>query len=261
MSRWIDAHNHLQDPRLGEAAPLIGAMREAGVCHCVVNATCEQDWPSVDALANAHPDFITPAFGIHPWKAHTASAGWQERLAGLLEKHPQAIIGECGLDGWIDAPTREIQRPVFAAQLDLARQLDRPITIHCLKAWGVLLDCLAAVPAVPRMLLHSFGGSLETARQLARLGAWFSFSGHFLHPRKAAVLDVMRQLPHERILVETDAPDMLPPHEYLSHPLPGNLNHPANLPSIASALGAAIGMDAGSFASLTRHNTHVWLGR
>jgi TatD DNase family protein len=260
MSGWIDAHNHLHDPRLGAAGPLVCAMQAAGIRHCVVNATREADWAAVETLATAWPDFITPAFGIHPWHAHTAAGGWQERLAALLEKHPQATIGECGLDRWIECPALEVQRPVFVAQLDLARQLDRPVTIHCLKAWGPLMEVLSQNPP-PRMLLHSFGGSWETARELTRLGAWFSFSGHFLHPRKAAVLDVFRKLPRERILVETDAPDMLPPPAQITHPLPDPLNHPANLPAIACALSAALGIDPEVFAARARSNTHAWLGR
>lgn len=251
MSGWTDSHNHLQDPRLGEAGPVIRAMRDAGVGRCVVNATCEADWPAVEALA--HPDFIMPAFGIHPWKAHRAAAGWRGRLASLLEKNPQASIGECGLDQWISSPPLEIQRPVFMTQLELAREMRRPITIHCLKAWGPLIDALVACPP-PRFLMHSFGGSIETARRLLPLGAYFSFSGHFLHPRKAAALEVFRQLPRERILLETDAPDMLPPDEIVSHPLPEKLNHPANLPAIGRALAEALGMAAEELAELTRTN-------
>jgi TatD DNase family protein len=221
-----------------------------------VNATCEADWPAVEALALAHPHFIRPAFGIHPWKARAAADGWWERLSGLLEKHPQATIGECGLDQWVSSPSMEIQLPVFMAQLDLARVMNRPVTIHCLKAWGLLIDALAECPP-PRFLMHSFGGSIETARRLLPLGAYFSFSGYFLHPRKAAVLEVFRQLPHDRILLETDAPDMLPPDEIIGHPLPGKLNHPANLPAIGHALAAALGMDAGEFAEFTRANAEA----
>ncbi len=254
MSCWTDSHNHLQDPRLGDAAPVIAAMRAAGVTRCVVNATCEADWPAVEALALAHPDFVSTAFGIHPWKAHTAADGWSVRLTCLLEKHPHASIGECGLDQWVSSPPMEIQRPVFMAQLELAREMRRPVTIHCLKAWGPLLEALAECPP-PRFLMHSFGGSIETARRLLPLGACFSFSGHFLHPRKAAVLEVFRQLPRDRILLETDAPDMLPPDEIISHPLPEKLNHPANLPAIGRALAAALGMEAEELAALTRANT------
>ena len=142
------------------------------------------------------------------------------------------------------------------AQLELAREMRRAVTIHCLKAWGPLIDALAECPP-PRFLMHSYGGSIETARRLLPLGAYFSFSGHFLHPRKAAALEVFRQLPHDRILLETDAPDMLPPDEIISHPLTGKLNHPANLPSIGRALATVLGMEAEEIAELIRANAHA----
>jgi TatD DNase family protein len=254
MHRWTDSHNHLQDPRLGDPRPIIAAMKSSGVTRCVVNATQEADWVFVKNLADAEPGFVLPAFGIHPWHAHTATPGWQERLRSLLENHPQASIGECGLDTWISEPSMEIQQPVFLDQLRLARELGRPLTIHCLKAWSALFDAFSEAPPPPRFLMHSFGGSIETARRLIPRGAYFSFSGHFLHPRKSSVLEVFRQLPHDRILLETDAPDMLPPAEFLTHPLPGNHNHPANLPAIGHALAAALGMSPETLAEITRDN-------
>jgi TatD DNase family protein len=260
MPRWTDSHNHLQDPRLGEPGLVIAAMKQAGITRCVVNATRESDWAAVEALAVAEPEFISPAFGIHPWQAHTATEGWRKRLAELLEKLPQASIGECGLDQWVSEPSLEIQRPVFVGQLRLAREMDRSVTIHCLKAWGALFDCFAETPPPSRFLMHSFGGSIETARRLIPLGACFSFSGHFLHPRKTAVLEVFRQLPHDRILLETDAPDMLPPPEVITHPLPDHHNHPANLPAIGQALATALGITAGEIATLTRDNSRRFLG-
>jgi TatD DNase family protein len=178
----------------------------------------------------------------------------------LLEKHPQSSIGECGLDSWISAPSLEIQRPVFIDQLRLARELDRPLTIHCLKAWGALFDAFSEAPPPARFLMHSFGGSIETAHRLVPLGAYFSFSGHFLHPRKSAVLDVFRQLPPDRILLETDAPDMLPPAEIITHPLPENHNHPANLPAIGHALAAALGMPPETLSETTRRNARQCFG-
>ena len=254
MPGWTDAHNHLHDPRLGEPAPVIAAMRAAGVERCVVNATRESDWPAVEALALGHPDLVVPAFGIHPWQAHTAERGWQGRLAMLLEKYPQSSIGECGLDQWVASPALEIQRPVLIDQLRLAREMQRPVTLHCLKAWGALFEVLAEAPPPDRFLMHSFGGSIETARRLIPAGAYFSFSGYFLHERKSAVADVFRHLPPDRILLETDAPDMLPPVALITHPLPGKLNHPANLPALGHALAAALGMSPETLAELTRHN-------
>lgn len=254
MPAWIDAHNHLQDPRLQSAGSLVSAMREAGITRCVVNATREEDWGAVLRLAADHPDFVLPALGIHPWHAHTATAGWQDRLSTILETHPAASIGECGLDKWVESPSIDIQMPVFLEQLRLAREMDRPVTIHCLKAWEPLFEAFKHEPPPRRFLMHSFGGSIETARRLIPLGAYFSFSGYFLQPRKSSTVEVFRQLPQDRLLVETDAPDMLPPDEVISHPLPGQHNHPANLPSIAGHLAAALNLSPSELSRITSEN-------
>ncbi len=260
MISWTDAHNHLQDPRLGDSAPVIAAMKMAGVERCVVNATSEEDWPAVEKLALDHPGFVFPAFGIHPWHAHTATDGWQDRLVKLLEKHPLASIGECGLDQWVSSPGIEIQRPVFSDQLRISREMNRPVTIHCLKAWGALFEAFAESPPPPRFLMHSYGGSIETARRLIPLGAYFSVSGYFLHDRKSSALEVFRQLPQERILLETDAPDMLPPDASISHPLPEKRNHPANISVIGEAVASKLGMKTDDFAALTAENARCCFG-
>jgi TatD DNase family protein len=254
MLHWTDSHNHLQDARLGNPGPVVAAMKSAGVTHCIVNATREADWPAVENLATSEAEFISPAFGIHPWQAHTAADGWQERLKTLSKKHPHASIGECGLDQWISHPRIEVQLPVFIDQLRLARELQRPLTIHCLKAWAPLFEAFSEAAPPTRFLMHSFSESIETARRLIPLGAYFSFSGHFLHPRKKAVIEVFRDLPTDRILLESDAPDMLPPGEIMTHLLPENHNHPANLPAIGQALAAALGMTAADLAETTRAN-------
>ena len=260
MLSWTDAHNHLQDPRLGDPAPVIAAMKAAGVERCVVNTTREEDWPAVEKLALVYPGFVFPAFGIHPWHAHTAAEGWQERLGKLLGKDPQASIGECGLDQWVSTPGMEIQRPVFSEQLRLARKMNRPVTIHCLKAWGALFEAFSESPPPPQFLMHSFGGSIETARRLIPLGAYFSISGYFLHDRKSSVLEVFRQIPADRILMETDAPDMLPLDDRITHPLPEKRNHPANLPVIGHAVASKLGMKPGEFAAMTAENSRRCFG-
>ncbi|MGJ8696342.1 MAG: TatD family hydrolase [Verrucomicrobiaceae bacterium] len=227
----IDAHNHLQDPRFaGQQETLIKEMKAAGIAACVVNGTGEHDWPAVAQLAENHPGFIIPSFGLHPWKVGSHSPDWLSTLRDYLSRFPNAAVGECGLDRWIKNPD-PAQREVFETQLELARDLNRPCTIHCLKAWGALLDTLHSLTSLPPFLLHSFGGSAEVAAQLTGLGAYFSISGYFLHDRKKAQLQIFNTIPPERILLETDAPDMLPPSRAISHPLP-ELNHPANLPSI-----------------------------
>ena len=232
----IDAHNHLQDSRFeGDQPAIIEAMKSVGIAGCIVNGTEPVDWPAVADLADRYPEFVLPSFGLHPWKVKGRADDWQEQLRDFLTRFPAAGVGEIGLDRWIEGHDIEDQRSVFRLQLDLATELNRPCTIHCLRAWGPLLDELGSRETLPRFLMHSFGGSIETGRKLVELGAWFSFSGYFLDPRKENVVEVFRRLPKDRILVETDAPDMLPPET--DRPC-GNaaVNHPANLAHVRDRL-------------------------
>ena len=256
---FADSHNHLQ--RFADPRPIIEAMRAAGVTCCVVNATSPADWPQVASLADEFPGFATPAFGIHPWHAHRATPGWRDRLRELLAQFPAASVGECGLDRWIESPPLAVQAPVFEDQLAIAREAGRAVTIHCVSAWGALFESFDRSPPPPRLLLHAYGGSPETARRLVPMGAFFSFSGQVLHPSKAAAMETLRDIPHGRLLVETDAPDMLPPQDLVSHPLPDGQNHPANLGAIAAALAARLGLPAADFAALTLRNHHACFAR
>ena len=211
----------------------------------------------------------------------------------MLTDHPLAQVGEIGLDfcGDHTPESKKFQIGVFECQLDIAlsslasAELERICSVHCVRAHGEMLKVLkkrfghraaaktggikpAAIvegePAgesrMPTLIMHSFGGSIEIARRLLPLGALFSFSGHFLHPRKHAVIEVFKQLPPQRILLETDAPDMLPPPEHITHPLPGSHHHPANLPAIGRALAAALGMPEDELASITRDNARTCFG-
>jgi len=144
------------------------------------------------------------------------------------------VVGEIGLDRWIENPDIEAQLDCFRTQLALAVELDRPATIHCLRAFGLLEETLRSC-TLPRrgFLLHSYGGPAEMIPSFVKLGAYFSISPYFAHPRKAAQLAAFKSVPLDRLLTETDAPDMWPPDEMNPHPLhtiDGKaLNHPANL--------------------------------
>lgn len=279
---WYDAHNHLQDARLGDNPPArVAEAAAAGVAGMVVNGTSEADWPGVLDLADRCPSVI-PAFGLHPWRVPLRSPAWREVLSGFLDRCPRAGLGEAGLDGWIldqpaarclelgtgpggPAPMDE-QLAVLSGQLDLASERGLPVTLHCLKAWGPLMDCLRRRPALPHgFLLHSFGGSAGLVPELVRLGAWFSLSGHLLHPRKAPQAEVFRAIPPDRWLIETDAPDQPPPAEWIAFPVgdPGGraVNSPANLPRIAVGLAGLLGVPAAELAALTRENWCRFFGR
>lgn len=243
----FDSHNHLQSDCFGrDAGDLVREMRDAGVTGCVVNATCEGDWDAVADLAERFPGFVFPAYGIHPWFANTAAEGWEKRLRKRLEDNPQATVGEVGVDGWVASPGMDVQFAVFVKQAAIAADMGRVMTVHCLKAWEEFFRAMDKAETWPeKFLMHSFGGSIEIAERLMKHdGVMFSFSGYFLQERKARVLEVFRQLPENRILLETDAPEMMPPESFVEFPLGQDVNHPANLGKISQALARELGGNA-----------------
>ena len=227
-----DAHNHLQDTRFDAyREQIINDMRKAGIKRCVVNGTHPDNWPKVFELAHEHPDIITPSFGLHPWQKPTEK--WLEELIKYLDTTPNASIGECGLDRWMNNHDSKLQEQVFLSQLQLATERNLPLSIHCLKAWGHLIELLESHSLPERgFLLHSYSGAAELIPRLTKLGAYFSFSGYFLHEKKNKVREAFQHIPPNRILIETDAPDMMPPSHTITHALPEKLNHPANLVAI-----------------------------
>jgi len=279
--RWCDAHNHLQDSRLGND-PLgwVSAAAAAGIAGMVVNGTCEGDWPEVRRLADLCPSVI-PAFGLHPWRVSARTPRWRDALIESLDQTPRAGLGEAGLDRWIldqsrercielgtgpqgPAPLEE-QLQVLDQQLALASDRGLSVTLHCLKAWGPLMDCLRRRPRLPRgFLLHSYGGSVELVPELIRLGAYFSISGHSLHPRKASHAAVFRAIPRDRLLIETDAPDQLPPADWVSHFTTDargiSVNSPVNLVRIAEGVSGLLGIPIEELATQCEANWMRFFG-
>jgi TatD DNase family protein len=189
----FDSHNHLQ--RFADPGRIIAEMQAEGIAGCVVNGTREADWDEVGHLAEEHPDFVKPAFGLHPWHAAERSDKWLVRLEEWLNRFPSASVGEIGLDGWVAGPSLDEQQEIFLPQLAMARERGLPVTIHALKAWEPLFDAFKREEPPGKFLLHSFGGSAELVARLVATGGWFSFSGYFLHPRKAKVLETFKSVP------------------------------------------------------------------
>lgn len=230
---FYDAHNHLQDSRLNPwRTQVMADLAAFDLGGAVVNGLTEDDWQAVADLAQAH-SWVRPSFGLHPWHVKERSAGWKDRLLDLLHLFPNAAVGEIGLDRWIENPDIPAQLECFRTQLALAGEMDRPATIHCLRAWGLLEEELRTQPVPCRgFLLHSYGGPAEMIPAFVKKGAYFSLSPYFGYSRKVAQLAAFKAIPLNRILAETDAPDMWPPDELNTHPLGETgqpLNHPANL--------------------------------
>jgi len=167
-------------------------------------------------------------------------------LEKLLLENPGAGIGETGLDFQECFTNRAEQEASFAAHLDLARELNRPVTVHCVKAWGRLIEVLREHPA-PRVLLHAFGGAPELISELIDLNCWFSFCGAVMNPQAKRVRASAVAVPADRLLIETDSPDFSPAG--CEPP-----NEPANLIYVARAVAELRGVSVESLAELTFSN-------
>ncbi len=253
--RLIDAHNHLQDGWLAPHLPVVEIQLHAiGLRAAVVNGTCEADWADVARLARRY-EWVRPSYGLHPWHAGNRSADWLDRLKAVLAADPTAAVGEVGIDQWMlklaraDEPrlaglrraSLAEQTAVLTAQCELAAADDRALTIHCLQAWGALDDLLHSIRLPERgFLLHAYGGSREMIPRFVRLGAYFSFNACFLDVRRGSRREVFNEIPDDRLLVETDAPAMIPPPEWRSQSLPdadgSPVNHPANIEAAYAGL-------------------------
>lgn len=257
----IDVHLHLQEePLFSGVEAIVSNCREAGIEHQIVNGTRPGDWPAVEALAERFPGQVQPSYGLHPWYVREASDGWETELDGFLRR--AAIgVGEIGLDKWIRDHDLEKQKQIFVSQLALAVAHGLPVTIHCLRAFGHLLEILQRETLPERgFLLHSYGGPKEMIESFLVLGGYFSISGYFFHERKREHLrSLLALVPRDRLLVETDAPHMnLPEGEERYGEVAAN--HPANLAVIHERLAAMLEEDGRCLADQLTANARRLFG-
>jgi len=254
----FDAHNHLQDPLLTPyREEILEALAALPLEAAVVNGTTQKDWPEVEGLSRQFP-WVIPSYGLHPWYCSQRADGWEQELEGRLAAGGSAV-GEVGLDRWMQHYDLEDQKAVLRRHLELAHRHSVPITIHCLRAWGALLELLLDGP-IPEcgFLLHAYGGPTEMVAKFVELGGWFSFSGSFLSPGRERKLEPFREIPSARLLAETDAPAMPLALEVREFELPshesGDVNHPANLRAVYRGLANLRGLEQDELDDLLRSN-------
>ncbi len=251
----FDAHCHLQDERLASGLEqALNRAREGGVSGWLCCAMREWDWPLVCAVSERW-DEVHPAFGLHPWYTTERSTDWKDRLRELLSAFPAAWVGEIGLDHVVRPRHDADQIACFREQLEVARDYQRPVSIHCRKAWGAVLDVLDWMgPALPGVVLHSYSGGPEHVPRLVRAGAYFSFSGTLTRPRNLRGQAAARIAPDDRLLIETDAPDLLPVRPGVPPSGPDEVNEPANLVYVARYVAELRNMGLDELSEMTTRN-------
>ena len=262
----FDVHCHLQDNRIGgRVSELLSRAVAVGIKKIVCAATSEEDWGHVSSLTREYPAMVLPGFGIHPCYLAGRTSHWLHALHSMLELHPSAGISEIGIDHALNDRSDAEQLDVFSAQWLLAAEMRRTVTLHCRRAWGALLDFLRAESArPPAFIIHSYSGGPDIVPELVKHGAFFSFSTSVTHPNNKRAHAAAAVVPADRLLIETDAPDMTPALETLTHRgfallIPG-ANEPACLPMVLDALSRIRGIPHGELAECLLNNTATALG-
>ncbi len=238
----VDSHTHLDFPEFDpDREEVLKRAWEAGV-RLIVNAgtDVESSLASI-SLAERYP-FIYASVGLHPHDASSLDGKARQALEELA-RHPRVVaIGETGLDYYRNLSPKGAQREAFAFHLDLARRTGKPVIIHSREAHQETMDFLKEFARNPGKLsppygvMHCFSGSLEMAREAVELGFFISVAGPLTFQNARKLPAVVREIPIEFLLIETDCPYLAP------HPLRGRRNEPAYVRLVAEAVAEIKGL-------------------
>ena len=213
---YCDAHCHLGSRQFDEDRDqMIKRMLEADVSKAIIICCSRHDLDIGKKLKEKHPSFKL-ACSIHPQDLEDHDP---KRLIEIRERIIESgadMVGEIGLDYYSHPHTREYQKDFFKAQLEMAREFDLPIDVHCRKADGDMLEILKA--SKNRGIIHSFSGSVEMMRLYLKLGYYISFGASVLFKGAKRPLQVVEAMPIDRLLIETDAPYQSPIKDHRHEP-------------------------------------------
>lgn len=249
-SALIDTHAHIDAEQFNEDRDaVVERARQAGLCAIVnMGDSLESSARSV-ALTEKYAMVFT-GVGIHPEEAQPITAADEQQLAAWAELDKVIAIGEIGLDYyWVkDAEGRQLQREIFVQQLDFARQLHLPVCVHDREAHGDIMAILKKEAQDVPGVMHCFSGSLETARELVKMGWYIGVDGPLTFKNAAKLPEIVQKIPLEHILVETDCPYMAPV------PKRGKRNEPSFVRHVAEKLAELRGMTLQQVAEQTTQN-------
>ena len=246
----IDSHLHLDDERFAGQVEQIVADFDKHNVDFVINNSADLDGMKASYNLATTYNKVFATVGMHP---HTAKDFDKNFVKLMCEyaTHPKVVaVGEIGLDYYYDLSERNVQRDVFAEQIEIADKLGLPLTLHIRDAYGDALDVLTAQKKYlnNNVLWHCYSGSAEFARQCAKLGHYFAFGGAITF-KNAKKEEVLQAIPFERILTETDSPYMAPV------PLRGTTNTPFNIPLIVDKIALVLGKTPQQVEEQVRQNT------
>ncbi|MBO5876743.1 MAG: TatD family hydrolase [Bacteroidales bacterium] len=252
---FTDTHTHLYDEAFdGEEDLAVARAVDAGVTRMILpDIDSKTRQPMLD-LADRHQGTLFPCIGLHPT---SVDALWQEEML-LMEKHLDRkiwAIGEIGMDCYWSREFIREQEEVLRIQLETAARMSLPVIIHSRESTELIINILKDCSHLGlRGVFHAFSGSAETFRELQKTGDWYIGIGGVLTYRKASIAETVRQIPLERILLETDSPYLTPV------PFRGKRNESSYIPHIATRLAELQGTDISEVAHTTTENARKLFG-
>jgi TatD DNase family protein len=254
----IDTHTHLFDERFGKDLPaVVERAASAGLERVVCLGIDRESSLATVEIANKYP-LVVAAVGIQPNHAAEARAGDWEAIVRLAETEPRVVaIGETGLDRYWDRSPFALQEEYFDRHIELARRLGKPFVIHCREAEADVVKVLRAQfnkHGSVRAVMHSFSGDLATAKACLEMGLYISFAGMVTYPTAQNLRDVAREVPLDRLLVETDCPYLAP------QPVRGKRNEPAYVAHTAALLAQVQGVSVAEMEEHTTRNARAFFG-
>ena len=229
---FIDTHSHIYDEAFSSEEDLaVSRAVDAGVTKMILPDIDRSSRQAMFDLSDRHPGVLFPTLGLHPT---SVDANWKEEIDAvkkILPQHKIWAIGEIGIDCYWSKEFLEQQKEVFRIQLDMAEKKDLPIIIHSRESTELIINILKDYKNRNlRGVFHAYSGSVETFRELQKLGDWYIGIGGVLTYKKASIAETVKEIPLERIILETDSPYLTPvPHR-------GKRNESSYIPHIAEKL-------------------------
>lgn len=245
---FIDTHCHIDDDAFEhDRSNVLDNARSVGVGHFINIGYDPESWKRSLELANAHPD-LSYVLGMHPNSAELWSSEAKATLTHLLETAQPVAIGETGLDYFRERADHDAQRQAFREQLMLAHRFELPVVIHMRgDVEREIMDNLSDIPGV-RAILHSFDGSADLREFLLERGDLIGVGGLMTRAGSVHLREVLRTVPLDSIVLETDSPYLTPKG------VKDRRNTPASIPIIASALAELSGRSVDDIARITTEN-------
>ena len=250
---YIDTHCHLSDEAFsGEEDAYISRAVGAGVELMLQPDVDSRERKAMFDLVDRHPDRLKPMLGLYPG---SVDKNWKAEIDRMLEYSDRDVvaIGEIGLDYHEGREFEKEQKEALHWQLDYAKEKDLPVNIHLRDAIGDLLDVIREHRGL-RGNMHAYSGSYESFLELSRLGDWYIGVGGVVTFKNASLAEVVRKVPIDRIVLETDAPYLTPV------PYRGRRNESSYIPIIAAKVAELKGLSVEEVAATTTNNAKTLFG-